>query len=599
MRLLSRHSAHGSAGRLAFNSTLFFSALMFAVMLWGVGCKKNEAPAPAAAPAAANQPQAQPQSAGQAQTSAASLDELVAPIALYPDKLLGQLLIVATNPQEVLDLGNWLIMNQSMKPADAPAAAKTAGFSTSAQYLAAFPQVVDNMCQQMDWTKELGEAVKSNQQGVLNAIQAKRLQAEQTGNLKSSAHMKVETATDNGKQVVEIKPADPQVIYVPQYNPETVYTEPAPAQTAQAAQPVQTTDTTQTTQTTQTNNQTVVVEQQEDSGSGTGGAVLGALLSFGVGMAVGSAFNNDDYYPYPGWGGGGMYYGGRPYYPPPYAAPRYAGYRPAGAYAPPSNYRWNNYNKNVNVRVGNNNYYGRYNGSTRPGGNNGYLGNNNRAGNNGYLGNNRNDVGRNNGMARANPGLNNGVRNGPGVDNRGIDNNNRAGNNRGIDNNNRGNNNRGVDNNNRGIDNNNRGNDRGVNNNAGRGAGGNGPGNNGANARGADRGYGGNNAAGNNARANNMQAQNRGANQGALGGANANGRAAAQDSNRGRQSMNAPSGGGGGNRGGGGGGGGGGQRAQGGGGGGGGGGGRPAPSGGGGGGGGGRSAPSGGGGKRR
>ena len=62
MRLLSRHSAHGSAGRLAFGSTLVFSALMFAVMLWGVGCKKNEAPAPA--PAAANQPQSQPQTQG-------------------------------------------------------------------------------------------------------------------------------------------------------------------------------------------------------------------------------------------------------------------------------------------------------------------------------------------------------------------------------------------------------------------------------------------------------------------------------------------------------------------------------------------------------
>src|SRR6185312_12295312 len=141
-----------------------------------------------------------------------------------------------------------------------------------------------------------------------------------------------------------------------------------------------------------------------------GGAVMGALLSFGVGMAVGSAFHNDDYYPYPGWGGGGMYYGGRPYYPPPYAAPRYAGYRPAGAYAPPSNYRWSNYNKNVNVRVNNNNYYNRYNGANR-------AGNNNRpgGGNSGYLGA-RNDVGRNNGasMARVNPGINNNAR---GVDN--------------------------------------------------------------------------------------------------------------------------------------------------------------------------------------
>ena len=240
MRLLSRHSAHGSAGRLAFGSTVFFSALFFAVLVWGVGCKKNEAPAPAAEMNRylSRRLRAPPQAA------ATSLDELVAPIALYPDQLLGQWLIVATNPQEVLDLGNWLIMNQSMKSADAPAQAKAAGFSTSAQYLAAFPQVVDNMCQQMDWTKELGAAFKDNQQGVMNAIQAKRLQAEQTGNLKSSPQMTVQTATEDGKQVVEIKPADPQVIYVPQYNPDTVYTQPAPsAQTTEATQPTQTTQT--------------------------------------------------------------------------------------------------------------------------------------------------------------------------------------------------------------------------------------------------------------------------------------------------------------------------------------------------------------------
>src|SRR5215469_10361741 len=136
MRLRSGPSANGVAGNLAFRSTLIFGALFLAVMVWGVGCKKNEAPGPA--PAATNQPQTQQQP----QAGTQSVADLVAPIALYPDQLLGQLLVVATNPQEVLDLGNWLITNQSMKPADAPAAAKAAGFSTSAQYLAALPQVV-------------------------------------------------------------------------------------------------------------------------------------------------------------------------------------------------------------------------------------------------------------------------------------------------------------------------------------------------------------------------------------------------------------------------------------------------------------------------
>lgn len=469
MRLFDRYSVCRLRDRLERISKFGVSALLLAVTLWSAGCKKNEAPqgTPANQPAGG-----QPQAQSQAQAPTQSIDDLVAPIALYPDKLLGQLLIVSTNPQETLDLGNWLIMNDSIKSADAPAAAKTAGFSTSAQYLSAFPQVVDTMCQQMDWTTQLGEAFKSNEQGVMSAIQAKRLQAQQHGNLQSSPQMTVNTASDNGKDVVQIQPADPQVVYVPQYNPETVYTEQAPAQT------------------TVVNNNTTVVEQ-EDKGVSTAGAVAIGLLSFGVGMAVGNAMH-DDYYPYPSWGYGGMYYGGHPYYPPPYAAPVYAGYRPAGGYYPPNNYRWSNYNRNVNVKV-NNNYYNRYN-NNRVAGNTAYLGN--RAGNNGrgqsqYLGA-RNDVGRNNGpgdMARANPGLNNDRgRNEPGRDNGG-----------------RNNNHRGLNDNGRGQ------------------AGG---------GRGGDRGFG-----------SNGSPQNRGGNQAAFGGANSNGPSARQDSNRGRQSMNAPSGG--------------------------------------------------------
>jgi hypothetical protein len=376
--------------------TACLTAILVVVDVTSVGCKSSktpEAPAPttAAAPAAGTPPPAGPA------TSQMSLDDLVAPIALYPDQLLGQLLVAAVNSQEVLDLGNWLLENQSLKSDAAPDAAKKAGFSPSAQYLAAFPQVVDNMCQELDWTKQLGEAFQSNQKGVMNAVQQKRAQAKQQGNLQSSPQMTVDTTTQGGQQIIEIKPADPQIIYVPQYNTTTVYTTP-PAQT------------------------TTVV--QEQSGVSTGGAVAIGLLSFGVGMAVGSALHHDDYYPYPAWGGGGMYYGGRPYYPPPYRPPYYPGYRPAYGYHPPANYHWNQYNHQTNIRVNNNNYYGRYNNNNnnRPGNNNnGYLGanNNNRPGqtnrpggpgNNGYQGANR-QPGANarpgSGMANANPGLQN------------------------------------------------------------------------------------------------------------------------------------------------------------------------------------------------
>jgi hypothetical protein len=357
------------------------------------GCKTSK---PSTSESQAASPSAQSTAPSPpAQAATLNLDDLVASIALYPDQLLGQMLIAATNSQEVLDLGNWLIQNQSLKPDAAPAAAKQAGFSASAQYLAAFPQVVDNMCQEMDWTKQLGDTYKADPKGVMDAIQRKRTQAQQQGNLQSSPQMAVDSKTDNGKQVIEIKPANPEVVYVPQYNAQTVYTTPAPAAPAQ----------------------TTVVEQK--SGVSTGTAVAIGLLSFGVGMAVGSAFHHDDYYPYPSWGYGGMYYGGRPYYPPPYRAPVYAGYRPAYGYRPPSNYRWNQYNRNVNVRVNNNNYYNRFNNGGANRGNNGYVGaSNNNApgrinqpagrGSSGYLGA-RPQGGANErpgaSMARANPAV--------------------------------------------------------------------------------------------------------------------------------------------------------------------------------------------------
>jgi hypothetical protein len=338
-------------------STASLMAVIFSSTSLTIGCNSaktadSTTTGPAQTQAASN-PASQP-------VAQMSLDDLVAPIALYPDQLLGQILATSMNSQEVLDLGNWILQNQNLQGDALTNAAKTAGFSPSAQYLVAFPQVVDNMCQQMDWTKQLGEAFQSDQKGVMDAVQRKRSAAQQMGNLASTPQMTVATQTDNGQQYVEIKPADPKVVYVPQYNPVTIYNTQAPAAPAQTT-----------------------TAETSKSGVSTGGAVAIGLLSFGTGMLVGSAIsNNNDYYPYPSWGSGGMYYGGRPYYPPPYR-PAYAGYHPAYGYNPPNNYHWNQYNKNVNVNV-NNNYYGKFNNTnvnTRPGGsNNQYAGANNRPG---------------------------------------------------------------------------------------------------------------------------------------------------------------------------------------------------------------------------
>jgi hypothetical protein len=205
---------------------------------------------------------------------------------------------------------------------------------------------VDNMCQQMDWTRQLGEAFKADQESVMDAVQRKRTAAEQIGNLQSSPQMKVENKkADNGQAYVAIAPADPKVVYVPQYNPVTIYNNPAPAAPAPAA-PAQGTTATTT---------------EKESGVSGGEAAAIGLLSFGVGMALGAAINNnDDYYPYPAWGHGSVYVARGPYYPAAYRPPVYAGYRPAYGYHPPSNYRWNQYNRNVNTTI-NNNYYNRFN----------------------------------------------------------------------------------------------------------------------------------------------------------------------------------------------------------------------------------------------
>ena len=152
----------------------------------------------------------------------------------------------------------------------------------------------------------MGAAFTADQGAVLASVQRLRAQAAAAGNLKSSPEMTVEQTKQNDKDVIVINNPNPQVVYVPQYNPTTVYTAP----------PATTTTTTTTT----------------DSGISTSDAVLGGLLLFGAGMAVGSMFDNNhnDNYCYPNWGHGGVYYGGRPYYPHNtfVYAPGRAGYRP-------------------------------------------------------------------------------------------------------------------------------------------------------------------------------------------------------------------------------------------------------------------------------
>ncbi len=266
-----------------------------------------------------------------------ALESLLAPVALYPDPVLAQVLSTSTNPQEVLDAGNWLLQNADLTGADLESAALGVGFTPPMVALVQFPTVVDMMCMQMDWTTELGSAFLADEPGVLDAVQRLRKQAADMGNLESSEQMEVSTETQNNQQVIIVEPAKPEVVYVPQYDPAVVYTTPAPA-----AAPATTTEATTST----------------DTGFSTGAMVTTGLLAFGAGILVNEVFDDDDdnyYYPSYGYG-----YGRPPYYPPPYR-PRYGnGYHPAHGYKPPKNYKNSFNNNNIYINTGNKNYFNQF-----------------------------------------------------------------------------------------------------------------------------------------------------------------------------------------------------------------------------------------------
>jgi hypothetical protein len=330
-------------------------AIVLGIAVLVVACGSKEPPttgAPSAAAPAAPADQAAATTPTVDQAAAAvptswtpeALEALLAPVALYPDPILSQVLIAATNPQEVLDAGNWLLQNQGLKGKALDEAAAKVGFTPPVLALLNFPDTLDMMCRELDWTTELGSAFTADQAGVLDAVQRLRKQAMSVGNLATSPQMTVDSETQDGKEVVVLKPASDGVVYVPQYDPVAVYAPPP----ATAAAPATTTTTTTT----------------ESTGHSTGTLVATGLLAFGAGMLVNEIFDDDDddyykhgYY-YPNYG-----YGGMPYYPPYPYRPAYGnGYYPSNGYRPPPGYggRYgNNYvnNGNVIINTGGNDYW--------------------------------------------------------------------------------------------------------------------------------------------------------------------------------------------------------------------------------------------------
>jgi hypothetical protein len=235
----------------------------------------------------------------------APLEQLLAPVALYPDALLAQVLTSATSPGQVTEMNTWLSQSKQLQGTQLQDAAQKQGFDASFVALALFPDVVNQLASQIDWTTELGTAFLSDPKGVMNAVQKLRVQAKAAGNLVATPQQLVTTETQAGQQIIVIQPANPQVVYVPVYNPVVVYYPPPP------------------------------------------GAVL---VGFGLGIAIGVAMSNNAYYAPYGWGAWGMHWhsstvvvrGGVWVVPPyaryPYVRPipmPYGGYRPRPyVYAP-------------------------------------------------------------------------------------------------------------------------------------------------------------------------------------------------------------------------------------------------------------------------
>jgi hypothetical protein len=156
------------------------------------------------------------------QQSPQELDQLVAPIALYPDELVAQVLAAATYPAEVVEAERWMQANAGLKGDALGNAANTQPWDNSVKALVQFPQVLAMMDKNLSWTSSLGEAYMNDSQAVMGAVQQMRAQAQHAGNLKSTPQ---ENVTDEG-QTIAIEPAEPDVVYVPEYDPWLVYGEP-------------------------------------------------------------------------------------------------------------------------------------------------------------------------------------------------------------------------------------------------------------------------------------------------------------------------------------------------------------------------------------
>jgi hypothetical protein len=256
--------------------------------------------------------------------TAAELEALVAPIALYPDALVAQILSAATFPDQVAIADYWLQENKNLTGSTLMQAVDKQAWDASVKALTQFPSVLENMAKNLSWTSSLGEAFHGQQAEVMTAIQTLRAKAKSAGNLKTTPQV---TVVQQSPQVIVIQPTSPQVVYVPTYNPAVVYGYP------------------------------YVVPAYVYVPPPSGAVVAAGIIGFGAGIAVGAMMSGGccgwGYSSWNcGWHGTAVVYHGNVYYG---NSAWHGGYYNGGyhnSYGYNNSYNHNNYN-NYNKNSGN------------------------------------------------------------------------------------------------------------------------------------------------------------------------------------------------------------------------------------------------------
>jgi uncharacterized membrane protein YgcG len=171
--------------------------------------------APMSAPATTSQPD-------YAQQAPEQLQQLVAPIALYPDSLVAQILAASTFPEQLVEADRWVQAHADLQGNALAQAVDQQPWDPSVKALAAFPSVLGNMDKNLSWASSLGDAYYNQQQDVMDAVQAMRQRAQEAGNLNSNPQQNVATQDDS----IVIQPASPDIVYVPAYDPWLIYGAP-------------------------------------------------------------------------------------------------------------------------------------------------------------------------------------------------------------------------------------------------------------------------------------------------------------------------------------------------------------------------------------